>query len=107
MVELQRLTGMRAGEVVTMRTCDLERSGPVWVYTPASHKTEHHGRERRVYLGPKGQEVLRPWLRADASACLFQPCEAMAEWRAARRAARKSKVQPSQRSRAKERPRQG
>ena len=36
MVELQRLTGMRPGEVVIMRTCDLDTSGEVWVYTPAA-----------------------------------------------------------------------
>ena len=33
MIELQRLTGMRPGEVVIMRTCDLERSGDVWAYS--------------------------------------------------------------------------
>jgi integrase len=65
MVELQRLTGMRPGEVVTMRTCDLDISGRVWVYTPGSHKTEHHDKPRTVYLGPRAQEVLRPWLRTD------------------------------------------
>ena len=48
MVELQRLSGMRPGEVVTMRTCDLDTSGRVWAYTPESHKTEHHGREPAI-----------------------------------------------------------
>ena len=52
MIELQRLTGMRPGEVCIMRTCDLDTSGEVWVYTPEPHKTEHHGKERRIYLGP-------------------------------------------------------
>jgi integrase len=65
MIEVQRLTGMRPGEVVLMRTGDIDRSGRVWEYAPHAHKTEHHGRERRVFLGPKAQEVLRPWLRAD------------------------------------------
>jgi hypothetical protein len=41
MVELQRITGMRSGEVTIMRGCDLDTSGRVWVYTPATHKTEH------------------------------------------------------------------
>jgi integrase len=36
MVELQRLTGMRAGEVCRLRGMDLEVSGPVWVYRPGS-----------------------------------------------------------------------
>lgn len=30
MIELQRLTGMRSGEVVIMRTCDIDQSGKVW-----------------------------------------------------------------------------
>jgi hypothetical protein len=34
MVELQRFTGMRPGEVVIMRTMGIDRSGPVWAYTP-------------------------------------------------------------------------
>jgi integrase len=38
MVELQRLSGMRSGEVVIMRTCDLDTSGNVWIYTPRFHK---------------------------------------------------------------------
>jgi site-specific recombinase XerD len=79
MVELQRLTGMRPGEAILMRTMDLDVTGPVWEYVPGRHKTEHHGRERRVYLGPKAQEVVRPWLRADLAAYLFSPAEAEAE----------------------------
>ena len=49
-VELQRLTGMRSGEVVIMRPCDIDMTGSVWVYQPESHKTEHHGHDRLVEL---------------------------------------------------------
>jgi integrase len=59
MIELQRLTGMRPGEVVLMRSSDLEMSGDVWTYTPHRHKTEHHGKTREVLLGPRAREVLR------------------------------------------------
>jgi integrase len=90
MVQLQRLSGMRPGEVVQMRTMDLDRSGDVWTYTPSSHKTEHHGRERVVYVGPLAQEILLPWLRADQEAYLFQPCEVIATLQAQRRLARKT-----------------
>src|SRR5262249_38697278 len=41
MIELQRLTGARPGEITVMRALDLDTSGRVWVYTPAGHKTEH------------------------------------------------------------------
>ncbi|TWT72830.1 hypothetical protein Pla123a_41310 [Posidoniimonas polymericola] len=61
MVRLQRLTGMRPGEVCLARPCDVERSADVWVYRPSSHKTQHRGRERRIYIGQRGQEVLRPY----------------------------------------------
>lgn len=57
-IELQLLTGMRPGEVCAIRTCDLDRSGPVWVYTPAQHKTEHHDKVRVIPLGPKAQAIL-------------------------------------------------
>jgi integrase len=104
MVELQRLSGMRPGEVVAMRTIDLDTSGRVWSYTPESHKTEHHGRRRIIQLGPKSQSILSAWLRPVLSAYLFSPAEAMAERKASMRAARKTPVQPSQRGRAKPKP---
>jgi integrase len=97
MVELQRLTGARPGEVVIMRTCDLDMGGPVWAYTPARHKTEHHGRQRQIYLGPRAQAIVQEWLRTDLTTPLFSPAEA--ERAATRRAARKTKVQPSQQAR--------
>jgi integrase len=88
-----------------MRTIDVDTSGRVWTYTPESHKTEHHGRERRIYLGPAAQEILRPWLRRELTAYLFQPLEAEAGRRAEQRANRKTPVQPSQQYRRKRRPR--
>ncbi len=99
MIELQRLTGMRPGEAIIMRTGDVDASGEVWVYRPARHKTEHHGRAREVMIGPLAQRVLRPWLRAERDAYLFSPAEALAERRRAMREARKTPVQPSQRNR--------
>jgi integrase len=103
-VELQRLTGMRPGEVCSMRSADIDTSGKVWTYTPERHKTEHHGRERRIYLGPTAQAILGPWLRAELRANLFSPAEAMAERRAEMRLRRKTRVQPSQENRAKSQP---
>jgi integrase len=99
MIELQLLTGMRPGEVTIMRTCDLDMSGQVWRYTPESHKTEHHGRERTIFLGPQAQAVLKPWLRTELSAYLFSPREAMEECRAKRRENRKTPMTPSQKAR--------
>lgn len=98
MVELQRLTGMRPGEVCTMRTPDIDKTESVWVYTPRQHKTEHHGKLRQVQLGPRAQADLRPWLRED-DAFLFSPRQAMDAKSIERRRARKSPMTPSQRTR--------
>jgi integrase len=103
MVRLQMLTAARPGEVVRLRGADIDRGGPIWVYTPSGHKTEHHARGRRIYIGPKAQEVLRPWLKADPAAFLFSPREAMEEHRAERRRGRKTPLTPSQRARPRKR----
>jgi integrase len=105
MIELQRLTGMRPGEVCQMRTCDINTQGRIWEYRPAAHKTAHHGRDRVIFLGPHAQAVVKPWLRPELQAYLFQPREAEAERRAQQRSERKSKVQPSQANRKKRHPR--
>jgi len=100
MVELQRLTGMRPGEVTIMRTGDLDTSGEVWDYTPGSHKTAHHGRTRRIFLGPGARAVLAPWLRSDPAAYLFSPREAVEERLAERRRKRATPMVPSQMARS-------
>jgi len=104
MIELQRLTAMRPGEVTGMRTCDIDTSGRVWTYTPSEHKTDHHDKERTIYLGPQAQAIIKPWLRTELTAFLFSPREAMDERKARMRQRRKTPVQPSQRCRAKPKP---
>ncbi len=81
MIRLQIFTGMRPGEVVAMRLMDLDMGSEPWIYIPGSHKTEHHGRTRRVYLGPQAQEVVRPFLMRAMDAYLFSPAEAEHERR--------------------------
>ena len=56
---------------------------------PESHKTEHHGRERVIFIGPKAQDVLRPYLLRDKIGYCFVPAEsgAKAECREAGRPA--------------------
>ena len=73
MIRLQLVTGMRPGEVVQMRVCDIDMSGKIWDYRPASHKTEHHGKERIIFLGPQAQEIVRPFLKPEVDAHLFSP----------------------------------
>lgn len=76
MVEVHRLTGARPTEVCSIRPCDINRSGDIWIYVPPSHKTEHHGHSRRISIGPKAQAVLGRYLLRDRQAYCFTPSEA-------------------------------
>ena len=66
MVELQRLTGMRPGEVCQLRFCEVDRDGDIWVYRPTQHKTAHHGKTRSVHIGPRAQAVVTAFLVGDS-----------------------------------------
>ncbi|HXD85607.1 MAG TPA: tyrosine-type recombinase/integrase [Urbifossiella sp.] len=66
MVELQRVTGMRPGEVCRLRLADVDRSAEPWVYRLVQHKTLHHGKDRAVMIGPKGRKVIEQFI-ADCS----------------------------------------
>lgn len=105
MIDLQRLTGMRPGEICQLRTIDLDRSSNVWTYKPSTHKVEHHGKERIIYLGPQAQTVVSAWLKPNQpEQFLFSPVDAERIRHQQMREARKSKVQPSQMTRAKAKP---
>ncbi len=109
--ELQRVTGMRPGEVCRLRLAEVDRAGPVWVYRPSRHKTRHHGRGRAVLIGPLGQAVVRTYLAGlapagddpvagfDPAAFVFDAAREREARYAMMRRARRSKVPPSQASR--------
>jgi integrase len=105
MIEIQRVTGMRPGEVVTIRGCDIEMGGKVWTYRPPQHKTAWRGRGRVICLGQKAQAIVRDFLTTDIQSPLFSPARALAARAVTMRASRKTPVQPSQRNRRKRRPR--
>lgn len=96
MVRLQRLTGARPAEICILRPCDVDRSGDVWAYRPAHHKTEHHGQERVIFIGPKAQAVLLPYLLRASGAHCFSPKESEGKHNAQRREERASPMTPSQ-----------
>ncbi|AQT68052.1 site-specific tyrosine recombinase XerC [Anaerohalosphaera lusitana] len=75
MVELQLLTGMRPGELVIMRPCDIEKSEDIWHYCPERHKNDYRGFKRIISIGPRGQEILRPYLLRSPEAYCFSPAE--------------------------------
>lgn len=92
MVEIERLSGMRPGEVVTMRPCDItfDLSGCA-CYRPSTHKMQYKGRERRIYLGPQAVAILRPFLDRPSDQFCFSPAEVV-EWR--RQQKRKARKTP-------------
>ncbi|MAT70674.1 MAG: integrase [Planctomycetaceae bacterium] len=97
-VRFQRATGCRPEEACAVRPCDLDRSGEIWIYRPASHKTEHHGRDRLILVGPRAQGVLLRYLARDANEFCFRPCDSDAKRQAARAAARATPLSCGNRS---------
>jgi integrase len=101
MVELQLLTGMRPGEICSMRNRDIDApAGKLWHYRPARHKTSHRGIKRSIPLGPKARDIIAPYMGLDPEAFIFRPSKSEADRRERQREARKTPVQPSQIQRA-------
>ena len=92
MVRFQRITGCRPQDVCNLRPCDVDMSGEVWLYRPATHKTEHHGRERIIPIGPKGQEILREYLSREKDANCFSPVDSEKKRREDRHASRATRL---------------
>jgi integrase len=100
MVELQLLTGCWPAEVCLFRPADIDRTDPAcWVFRPEHHKTEHHGYDRLVFIGPKAQEVLKQFLDGAADAYCFSPRGSERHRARLRQLKRKSPLTPSQRAR--------
>ncbi len=76
MIELQLLTGMRPGELVLIRPCDIDRTDEaVWHYFPEKHKNSYRNIERIVSIGPRGRQLLTPLLLRPTEAYCFSPAE--------------------------------
>lgn len=96
MIDLQRLTGMRPGELCRMRRCDVSTSMaevlpipgqrrtikaveaegvPIWRYVPSKHKNLHRGKMRIVPIGPDAQKVLLPFLERAPEDYIFRPSD--------------------------------
>lgn len=97
MIEVQRLSGMRPQDVCNMVPADIDRTGDVWVYQPGQHKGTHLGKVRLILIGPQSQALLAPLIEGMApDEHVFSPIRTLSAWRVRKRAARKTKVQPSQ-----------
>ena len=91
-------TGMRPGEVRQISSGAIDQTESIWHYRPTLHKTQHHGRVRSIAIGPRAQEVLRPYLscspKLDPEAPLFSPKASMAD-RHAKAASKRRTPRPS------------
>jgi integrase len=90
MIRFQRITGCRPQDVCNLRPCDIDTSADVWLYRPDTHKTEHHGRERIIPIGPKGQDILRQYLLREKESHCFRPVDSEKKRRAAQHEQRKT-----------------
>lgn len=100
MIRLQLRTAARPGEIRNMRQCEITMDDNIWEYRYQSHKTAHHDKERTIYLGPKAQQILEPFLDKQPDEYLFSPTDAKIEFNELRRKNRKTPLTPSQRRRA-------
>ncbi len=90
-VELQLLTGARPGELLGLRSVDIDTTGTVWTCTLVDHKTAHRGRDRVLYFGPQAQKVLEAFMgNRPTNAYLFSPADAEIERHITLHASRKT-----------------
>ncbi|MCE9566601.1 MAG: site-specific integrase [Planctomycetes bacterium] len=95
MILVELLTGVRPEEVCSLRPCDLDTSGCVWVYRPPQHKTRHRGKTKEVAIGPKAQALLSEFAPHDPNDYYFSPRRAVEQFHALRAANRKTPKYPS------------
>jgi len=90
MVRVQRLAGCRPSELCMLRPIDIDRTGEIWEYRPAHHKTEHFDKSRVVFIGPKAQAILLRYLARDPETFCFRPCDSEIKRRSAAHSRRKT-----------------
>jgi integrase len=105
MVIVQRLTGCRPSEIFNMRVGDIDtthtRDPKLWYYVPGSYKTARFVGKISFPLGKPEQELIAPYLVGKTpESAVFSPRTAMAERNAERKANRKTKITPSQLTKA-------
>jgi integrase len=72
LIDLQRLTGTRSGELLKLTTGNINRTGDVWTAELSDHKTRHHGQSRTLHFGPQAQLILTRYLSADPDERIFK-----------------------------------
>ncbi len=69
--DLMLLCGARSGELLSLTTGDIDRSGELWRVELRHHKTSHKGKDRTLFFNATAQLILRKYLKADPSESLF------------------------------------
>jgi len=72
LIDVQRLTGARSGELLMLTTAMIDRTGEVWKAALVDHKCQHHGQSRTLHFGPQAQLILAKYLSADPDQPLFK-----------------------------------
>jgi site-specific recombinase XerD len=67
---VQRLTGARPDEILSMRASELDRSAPVWKFAPEHHKNAFREQDRVILIGPRAQAILRRYLKPVSAAAI-------------------------------------
>lgn len=91
LIDVQRLTGARSGELLVLTSGAICRTGEVWTAVLRDHKTLHHGKSRILHFGPQSQLILMKRLSADPSQPVF-PITRHAYCRAITRACEKAGI---------------
>lgn len=92
LIDIQRLTGARSGELLLLTGSMLKQRGDVWEAELSDHKTRHHGQSRTLFFGPKAQRILKQHLPSNPKEQVFKITGA-AYRRAITRACERLKIQ--------------
>ncbi len=71
LIDVQLHTGARSGELLSLTTAMINRTGEVWKAALVDHKCQHHGQSRTLHFGPQSQLILSKYLSADPEKRLF------------------------------------
>jgi integrase len=62
MVNLHRSIGCRPGEICRLKPSLINTQSEVWTIKLEKHKNAWRGHDRTIFIGPKGQAILKPYL---------------------------------------------
>ncbi|MBS0207156.1 MAG: site-specific integrase [Planctomycetes bacterium] len=101
-IKVQYYCGMRPGEVLRMRSGEIDQRGDIWFWKPGRHKNSHRLQSLTKAIPAPAQKILAPLLKKPAGEHLFSPVDAK-DWAASRRRPRVTKIYPYERIASEER----